>query len=601
MINDTTSLKFFALCFCLLFLNIANPALSARPDGLNEEDQSSTQKNNRHKSGASVQTVQEALANMGFYLGSIDGHLNDETSAAIRVYQKTTGLKVDGRITRQLWDILNNVHQVRGLLKRLDTARKHGKDKARAALLAHSATKDLVKDLSGIRADPTRKPDACFKTPTVRCLLFEAQESVKAVHKPELRDWALGEVLIAQARAGLGELAMQTAARILDPRLIMVALRDIAEAQAATGNSEQAMNAARIIPDVEKRAKALTKIVQIHAQLGDKLSTQSTADVLVKMLVALQSEQQQIFLKTQIAIAFNQVGSPLRTRNLLAETENQSRQLENKNQRDLGLRHVATAYARLKKLKKAQALLSEITKKAEREPILIHLASAMAATGRFKDALEIAKQITPRYRAAPLGAIALAQARSDTNANTGKTLQLAKKSIEEINLPYARSFAQSQLAVTMAQISNMRAKKNKTNGTSFLNASKMAAQIKDNRLRAYTLWSIAYEQRKSGDHQAANTMETLANTATSAIKSRLSQVWMFTDLAAQHVRRGDAKLGWVLFNRGLNVGQSINNAWARARALAKLAQTLLELAAPGKGRIDAPSSGKIRGKNTIAN
>ena len=582
MTNDITSLKFCVLCFCLLFLNIANPAFSAWPDGLHEEDPSFTQKNNRHKSGASVQKVQAALANIGFYLGSIDGHLNDETSAAIRVYQKTSGLKVDGQITRQLWDLLNNAHQVRGLLKRLDTVRKQGKDKARAALLAHSATKDLVKNLNDIRADPTRKSDECFKIPTVRCLLFEAQESVKAVHKPELRDWALGEVLIAQARAGLGELAMQTTARILDPRLIMVALRDIAEAQATAGNSKQAVNAARIIPNARKRAEALTKITQIHARQGDKLSTQAAADVLFKMLVALPSKQQQISIKTKVAIAFSHVGSPLRTRNLLAETENQSRQLSNKDQRSLGLRHVATAYARLKNLEKAQALLSEITKKAEREPILIHLASAMVTAGKIKDALEITKYITPRYRTAPLGSIALAQAKSNASTNAGATLQLAKKSIEEIKLPYARSFAQSQLAVTMAQISNILTQSNKKK-VSFLNASQMAAQIKDNRLRAHTLWSIAHEQRISGRQQAANTMEALADTATNAIKSRLSQVWLFADLAAQHVRRGDVKQSWKMFDRGLKIGQTINNAWGRARALAKLAQTLLELGTPSIG------------------
>ncbi len=71
MTNDITSLKFCVLCICLLFLNIANPAFSAWPDGLHEEDPSFTQKNNRHKSGASVQKVQAALANIGFVLKSL--------------------------------------------------------------------------------------------------------------------------------------------------------------------------------------------------------------------------------------------------------------------------------------------------------------------------------------------------------------------------------------------------------------------------------------------------------------------------------------------------------------------------------------------------
>ena len=80
------------------------------------------------------------------------------------------------------------------------------------------------------------------------CLLSEALESAKAIGKAELRDWALGEILIAEARAGLGERAMETTSRINDPRLVMVALRDIAEAQAAGGNPEEALAAADIIP-----------------------------------------------------------------------------------------------------------------------------------------------------------------------------------------------------------------------------------------------------------------------------------------------------------------------------------------------------------------
>ena len=35
-----------------------------------------------------------------------------------------------------------------------------------------------------------------------RCLLEEASESAKAVARGEMRDWALGEILAAQAKTG---------------------------------------------------------------------------------------------------------------------------------------------------------------------------------------------------------------------------------------------------------------------------------------------------------------------------------------------------------------------------------------------------------------
>jgi hypothetical protein len=78
------------------------------------------------------------------------------------------------------------------------------------------ATRDLIKSgKSDDVADPTRDATQCFDQPATMCLNSEALESAKAIGKAELRDWALGEILIAEARAGLGERAMETASRIM--------------------------------------------------------------------------------------------------------------------------------------------------------------------------------------------------------------------------------------------------------------------------------------------------------------------------------------------------------------------------------------------------
>ncbi len=243
-----------ALCIPVLFSALLSAAeIAARPDGLINETPAPLSAPGYRKAGQSVLDIQKALSVMGFYLGPINGHLNSDTQAAIRVYQQSTGLDINGRVTRQLWDILTNAVQVRKLLKRLNKVRASSKDKARKALLAHPATRDLISDTPGEIANPRRDASACFADPTVRCLLSAATENVKAVFKPELRDWALSEILVAQSRAGLTEAAMKTAARMKDPRLIMVALRDIAEGQASAGNGTEARDAAGIIPDPAKK------------------------------------------------------------------------------------------------------------------------------------------------------------------------------------------------------------------------------------------------------------------------------------------------------------------------------------------------------------
>lgn len=175
-----------------------------------------------------VLRAQQALAKAGYYRGPQDGRMSRATKIAVRAYQIKARLRVTGRITKTLVDGLENSLQVRVLLKRLDKVRIENMGAAREALLKHPATRDLVTGTEEEVADPSRDKAACLEFIAVRCLLTESLESAKAIFKPELRDWALGEILVAQARAGLGPEAMDTAGLIRDPRLIIVALRDIA-------------------------------------------------------------------------------------------------------------------------------------------------------------------------------------------------------------------------------------------------------------------------------------------------------------------------------------------------------------------------------------
>lgn len=526
------------------------------------------------KSGPRILKVQKALADIGLYLGPIDGHLNPETKAAIRLYQKAAGMKADGLVTEQLWGIIENNAKVNSLLTRLDQVRKDKKDAARQALLNHPATRDLVSDENNERADPTRDASACFEVPTARCLLTEASESAKAVFSPELRDWALGEVLVAQARAGLGRAAMDTVRRIHDPRLIMVALRDIAEAQAAAGHAMEALEAVEIIPDKLKQAGALLAIAGIQSKQGHMKTARETVARMLSLTDGLRSEVKRISFKTRAAVILAVAGDPAGAASTLAEAEVQARKREDEAERGVSLRYVASALAEMEQPDQALNVLSDVAAQSERTPVLMSTATAQARAGDAAAALVTADTIEAvRYRAVALGRIASTQAEMGDQKAAAATLQLALAAIEQIDMPYARSYAISRIALAMTRLHG-----GSNDGfADFARAVTIAGRIDDNRLRAHTLWTIAGAQARAGFGATAAETEGLAGASTAEIKSELSRVWMFCDVAVEHATATEPEAGWKAFTKGLRAARDIDNAWGRARALAKLAITIIEL------------------------
>ena len=84
------------------------------------------------------------------------------------------------------------------------------------------------------------------------------------------------------------------------------------------------------------------------------------------------------------------------------------------------------------------------------------------------------------------------------------------------------------------------------------------------------------------------TTETAADVATVEITSKLSRVWMFCEVAIEYAAAGEAEASWTAFRKGLHVTSNIDNSWGRARALAKLASTIIELVDPTKSASSRP-------------
>ena len=460
-----------------------------------------------------ITRVQKSLAGFGLYDGPIDGRWNRDLERAIRQFQGWVGLPVDGRIGAKLMERIKNRTQINGLLRRLDDTRHSDREMARKALLSRAETRDLVGD-GQIRADPTRDAGPCFRDPTARCLLAEAAKSAKAIHRDELRDWAFGEILVAQARAGLADDAIVTVRLIRDPRLIMVALRDIARDQALAGNADEALDAVATIPDLEKQIEALADIATIQAKRD--IDPRETLDRLMAVLKGIDDPLKQVSYRARAAVIAARAGNTQAARTLIEAAEQRAR----RGGEGGGLRYAAAALAEMEKPVQALEVLEDVPDESDRVPILVKASAAQARSGDAERALETADGIVEeRYRAIVLGRIARAHsAAGDCDAARG-TVNQALAATEAIRFPYARAYAVSRLAYAAAEICPPG-----DGADEVPHPAEVAGRIEDNRLRAEVQWGIAARRRRAGDDAGAAAIEALAEQSTQAIRSDLSRV-----------------------------------------------------------------------------
>ena len=522
-----------------------------------------------------VRQIQEQLSEMGFYQGPLKGESNKALVRAIKAYQKQIGHKADGLITESLLEHMETQARVGVMLNNLNSVREKRVKEAREALLQKEETKKLL-DRSKVDkiADPTRDASPCFEEPDERCLLREAVESAKAIHKNELRDWAFGEILVAQAKSGLLEDAISTVQRIGDARLIIVALRDIARAQARAGRIKDAQATIKIIPDAFNRLEALSAIADIQLKNGNGSGAHETSAQIISLSRDLKNPLQQVTLLAQMAIVFAKVGDTGATEKALEEATRISRspgllETDDSIKKGAALRHIASALAKIGQPMQALSLIEEVTGTYDRTAVLMSAATALANAGETNAALATASQIeSGRYQSVVLGRIAIAFAKQKNLEQAAQTVARALDVTNNVEMPYARSYAIGQLALSLIEIGTQ------IEVSTLKNAVDTAQEIENDRLRAHMLWKAAAAMSRKGLTNELVAVEKLAQDATEAINSALSQVWMLGDLATETLQKGQGKRAWQAFEQGLKIAEDIHNAWGRARALAKLASTL---------------------------
>ncbi|CCQ74899.1 exported protein of unknown function[Include putative peptidoglycan binding domain] [Magnetospira sp. QH-2] len=553
------------LLAALLMLSLLAPpiAWAAKPIGLPP----SPPRNDFLLSDPLVVRVQQALADEGLYKGPINGLMGAPTARAIRAYQRRSGLKEDGAVSEELAQHIETAFQIRNLLQRLEKARSTNIENARKSLLDNPATRHLLDALpDGAEiADPTRDTTACFSAPTPACLLGEAAESTKAVSRDELRFWALGEVLVAQAKAGLAEAATETLRRIGDPRLVMRSLRDIAIARAAAGRIDEALEAAAIIPDPLRRAEALTAIANESKDRGPLSLVHAS-------LESISDQDRRIALMTRLAVTQALQGAVGDADHILQRAEKMARRPENKDILQPSLRRIAAALADMGHPERALSLLDEMTDSSERTAVLIAAAMAQARKGQTDAALITAETIVAeRYRPSVLAQIALSQAKAGALTSARATLDRALSEVDAIEFPYAKAYAASRAVLAMIEMLAT------TKAYDVVTVLETMERIEDPRLKAEALWALSGVLADHHEADALPDVRLRAEQTSETIRSRLSRVWMFAELTSSRMLKGDVPAAHRSFRKGLSVAADMGNAWGRARALAKLASALVDL------------------------
>jgi len=299
------------------------------------------------------------------------------------------------------------------------------------------------------------------------------------------------------------------------------------------------------------------------------------------LVLRAQKALTQVSFQAKAAVIFAHAGNTEQATGILNTTESFARKKIDAGGLGVALRHIAKTFAETEQLAQALNILSDVSDNSNPTPVLIAAATKQALAGDAAAALAAANTIEAvRFRTVVLGQIALTKAENGDKDAADVTLKLALAAIEKIKFSYARSYAVSRVSLAMAGIGKLPDAGARADGL-FFNAVAAARKIDDNRLRAHTLWTIAAEQIRAGDDPGPQKTKTYANQATGDIKSTLSRVWMFSEIATGHAAEGEEIAAWAAFDHGLTVARSIDNSWGRARAFGRLAATLIKLVDPG--------------------
>ncbi len=511
-----------------------------------------------------VRQIQLRLAEIGLYGGRIGGVMSAETAEAIRTFQRFANLPVDGKPSHELLDTLTSAAgEAQHLLLRLDRAQKDQIEQARGDLEqafgpdwaeeARAVVVGAKLDLEALKA----RAESCYQAPEPACLIVEAETAAESVEKDNLRDWALSDVIQAQARIGQADQALRVARAINDPRSVLAALSGIAVALARAGRIEEALEAAQQVPDTTLRDKALRAVAEGQLAAGRP----DFAEVTVSLIEAPHER-----LPTLVATAHAYLAR--------------------------GYGDVAHGLAM-----EAERLADTITVELFREWALSEMASLMAAVGESAKAnIMIARIGSAKNRVQALCDIVIAELRSGREKRARQTLEIAQSTSSAISRPAERQQARACLAASHAALKEFDEALKQVRGIEFgymhsfvlarivlamarsnqmVEALRLVDSIQDMKLRINAYVTMGRIARGTGDADGAARLGDEATALARTLTNPLDKAFVLADLATSHAAGGDIATGRKTLGEAVGIAAKIADPWARARALSKAASALV--------------------------
>lgn len=506
--------------------------------------------------------IQKNLSNLGYYNGRIDGRFDDETRKAIDNYRRQNGI-ID---KETLWPAVLIHMQALGeaiqVQKSLKAARIRQIDAAKSQLKSHTAARVLLTDRPQIEtADPLHNSSICLSSPTLRCLLDEALESIKGVNRDRYRNWALQDLIAVFAAAGMVEPMKNAIRRITDARLILVALRDSIAAMVSSDRMATAEETLELMPDGADRVRALLVIGKGWVSRGDQVEARRVLNAALRELASLDDPIRTPQLRADAAVILSQASEGQRSRGLLRELESQAEAASNLEI----MSSIISAYAEIGDLERAQSLLNEAADKNAMRKGKMSLAIAYADRRLTDQSIKLAAMIeSPRYQIVALCEAAKKFiARGELNG-ARRALGEAVKNIEEVKKGFARDFARTCLAEAYALIGDS---ENSWRTIGLVDSADMRARS------LWKMWSISKKYGRPTDLDRLIKEAVLATKASDTFKRVL--IWAEASVLAS--RSGEKETAASYLVNAIEIVRGMETRWWRARAFSRIAKSIISL------------------------
>ena len=492
-----------------------------------------------------VRDIQNFLTEFSMLPAPADGRLSPELQEAIRAYQRQHGLNDDGEASGALLRHMENTGRPAALKQRLAEARREQTARARKALLANPQTRDLLDNPDA--AQITRQglsADACLQSPNPQCLIDEALLATTGIERSDYRDWALREIVRAQALKG-NVTDLRASIRLIgDVRLVIVSLREAAIGLVDAHLLDDAQALAQTIPDDGNQARVLAAITIAEAEdAGPRATTPpATLPGLMNLLSRLDDPVAASEIAAEVAGKLDEAGRPGDAAVILAQARGFAGPEASDDTRQTVLGILAGAYARIGQTTEAMAILTEL-----------------GDIGR--DHIALADKLrSPRLHVLALSKIAAAQSAQGDRISATRILTRAMTASLDITRPFAADSALAEIAEVWAGMPD------------YTQAFAVIDKIRSRALRAQTVWRFA-----AGNDSTADDLQGKAIEATDAVNSAFDRASILTGAAvllAENGRREDAR---AVFAMALRDARTVQSEWWRARIFSRLADALIRL------------------------